>query len=63
MTRWQLFVCADFAVAVVVAFVSGYLTARRIWFERGYRAGTSWAHRARRYFDDKADPTAVESRR
>lgn len=56
------FLVVDLCLAVALSFVSGYLTSRRRWYDRGYRSGATWASRVGARFVD-ADPTTPGSRR
>ncbi|HKO84465.1 MAG TPA: hypothetical protein VJ140_07845 [Actinomycetota bacterium] len=60
-----IFLAVDFALAAIIAFIAGWLTARRIHYDRGYRAGAARGGQlARRYFEDSPEPTSsARSRR
>lgn len=60
---YALAIAADFIAATIIAFASGYLTARALWWERGYRAGLRRAGAPRAFREEPTGPTVLESRR
>lgn len=62
MTAWHIFIATDFAVAVAVAFVSGWLYGRSRGYDRGFRAGALRGGRLAAHYFAELEPTAGAGR-
>lgn len=54
-----LLIAADFTLAAVIAFAAGWLTARRAFYDRGFRAGMARAGHIGGQYWERGEPTAV----
>jgi hypothetical protein len=52
-------VAATFGLACSMAFVSGWMVARHIWYRRGFYAGTARSSRLAARYYEPVEPTEV----
>jgi hypothetical protein len=57
-----LFIVIDVTLACGIAWVAGWLTVRRVWYDRGYRAGAARAGRLAERYYERPEPTEAVRR-